>query len=197
ALGPQAVEELDQRHIRFRDRLEEPALLQEAVELGVPDVRQVGVEDQQKISAWHVCSVCGEEKAVRSAGASESDEGIDPALRPPGMFMMFMRSRARVSFSFESMPPTSARASRSKGSVTRSAPCCRLRNSSASSAKSGLISIGTAASRSSVVMFVTSVGLGAVSVRAPREPGLSWKNASHTQPPLPREGWVGFLTARR
>ena len=68
ALGPQAVEELDQRHIRFRDRLEEPALLQEAVELGVPDVRQVGVEDQQKISAWHVCSVCGEEKAVRSPG---------------------------------------------------------------------------------------------------------------------------------
>ena len=55
-----------------------------------------------------------------------------------------MRSRDRVSFSFESMPPTSAEASRSKGSVTRT-PCSRLRNSSASSAKSGLISIGTAA----------------------------------------------------
>ena len=40
-------------------------------------------------------------------------------------------------------------------------------------------------------VFVTSVWLGAVSVRAPREPGLTWENASYPAPP-PRPGLIGL-----
>ena len=53
ALVAEPVEELDQRDVRLRDRLEEPALLQEAVVLGVADVGQVGVKDQQQVSLRH------------------------------------------------------------------------------------------------------------------------------------------------
>ena len=49
----EAVEELDERDVGFGDRLEEPALLQEAVVLGMADVGQVGVQDQQQITLRH------------------------------------------------------------------------------------------------------------------------------------------------
>ena len=50
ALGLELVEELDQRDVRLGDRLEEPALFEEAVVLRMPDVGQVGVQDQQQMT---------------------------------------------------------------------------------------------------------------------------------------------------
>ena len=40
-----ALQELQQRHVGFRDGLEEPVLFQELLMLWVPDKRQVRVED--------------------------------------------------------------------------------------------------------------------------------------------------------
>ena len=49
----QAVEHLQQRDIRFSDRFVEPVLFQEIVILRVPDIGQVGVQNQQQITLWH------------------------------------------------------------------------------------------------------------------------------------------------
>src|SRR4051812_25937595 len=46
-LVPQLIKELDQRNIRFRDSLEEPALFEEAVILGMANVGQVCVQDEE------------------------------------------------------------------------------------------------------------------------------------------------------
>ncbi len=53
ALGLEAIEELDQGNVCFGDRLEEPAFLEKAVVLRMPDVGQMGVEDQEQISLRH------------------------------------------------------------------------------------------------------------------------------------------------
>ena len=45
AIPVPALQELQQRHVGFRDGLEEPVLFQELLMLWVPDKRQVRVED--------------------------------------------------------------------------------------------------------------------------------------------------------
>ena len=45
-----AVQELQQRHVGFRDGLEQPVLLQELLVLRVPDKRQVRVEDEGQVA---------------------------------------------------------------------------------------------------------------------------------------------------
>ena len=45
SLGPQPIEELDQRDVRFRHRLEEPPLFQKQVVFRMADVRQMGVQN--------------------------------------------------------------------------------------------------------------------------------------------------------
>ena len=49
----QLIKELDQGDIGLGDRLEEPAFLQEALELRMTDIRKMGVENEQQISFWH------------------------------------------------------------------------------------------------------------------------------------------------
>ncbi len=41
------VEELDERNVRFGDGLEKPAFFQKAIILRMPDVRQMGVQNQE------------------------------------------------------------------------------------------------------------------------------------------------------
>ncbi len=45
-LGPELVEELDQRNVGFGDRLEEPALFKKAIIFRMPHVGQMSVQDQ-------------------------------------------------------------------------------------------------------------------------------------------------------
>ena len=45
-----AFQELQQRHVGFRDGLEQPVLFQELLVLRVPDKRQVRVEDEGQVT---------------------------------------------------------------------------------------------------------------------------------------------------
>jgi len=46
----QLLKDLDQRDVRFRDRLEQPALFQEPVVFGMPDERQMRVQYERQVS---------------------------------------------------------------------------------------------------------------------------------------------------
>jgi hypothetical protein len=56
AVIQQPVHHVDQRDIRLRDRLVEPVLLKKLVVFGMPDKRQVGVQDQREITLWRHAS---------------------------------------------------------------------------------------------------------------------------------------------
>ena len=71
AVGDQTLEHLQERQVRSGDAFVEPLLLHHRWVLGMPDERQVGVQDEREVSRWHqTYRFGGTESAVVLAPAS-------------------------------------------------------------------------------------------------------------------------------
>ncbi len=58
------VEHFEQRQVRFRDRLEEPVLLEKFLVLRMPHVGEVRMQDQGEVAVGSHAGGCGERRTV-------------------------------------------------------------------------------------------------------------------------------------